>query len=145
MPIGCNGYLCFPPSSIPSIAEKLNFKKASAWHASAVTWSDIYVNRRVLKNYLLDSGSDSTVLLKKEISLLNLKKLDTEILSITSRGTEPRALYDFAEVGWPHLHTTQRLIITETPNDRSRVLGMDFLRHYIISLDLGANYFYIGE
>lgn len=139
------GYLCFPEIPIAQIATHLKFKKIQIHYVGSSPRTNVYVNRKPFKNYILDTGADFTSISKQEISLLNLISSNTKTLSNNQYGPAVHPLYDSVEVGWPDLNITQTLTVSEAFNDEYRVLGMNFLRHYILGLDLKANHFYLGE
>lgn len=145
-----HGYICFPSLSIPDIAHAIQLKKFALRHNHLVIWSDLYANGQMIKNVLLDSGAEITSLLRENIVRLKLNKLDTVVSTIRTSGTiDQNPTYGPVEIGWPTYGITQKLdIITQEPDtetNKMSFIGIDFLRHYIMSLDIKSDVFYLGE
>lgn len=138
------GYLCFPALPVSQVAQSLHYKKIEAGYTMLAARTDFYVNDQMLKHGILDSGADITTLPKQNISHLKLKDLGVKWPIIGLYGVSPCSSYGPVELGWPSLGITQKLKkITEDPSIEFSLIGIDFLKHYILGPELNA--VYLGE
>lgn len=142
-----HGYLCTPISSTSEVAQKLKFAKVSSEQPARGLLTDFYANNQRLKYGRVDSGADITTLSKNDIARLKLKDLNKTGKYLSVSGLHQLPLYGPVEIGWPALGITQNLqqVVVGPWDGMWTLIGMDFLRHYVLSTEFKSGDIYIGE
>lgn len=139
------GYLCFPTVSLSQVSQILDFKKLEADYSNLTARAHFYVNNQAFSLGTLDSGADVTTLLEQDIARLNLTEVGEKTWHFNIYGSIQQSKYGPVEVGWPSVGITQKLaMITKTTVFESPMIGIDFLRYYVLGLDHQSKVFYLG-
>ena len=138
-------YVCFPKKSVFELAEQLKFKKILAQYDAGRIWIGFEANGKKIDDYFLDTGSDATSLLKKDIENLHLSPTGTENAFTGGQGTlYTRKMYGPVSINLNGL-SSQLGSIHEAHDDSLRKLGNDVLSRLVIGIDSELKYVFLSE
>lgn len=137
-----NEYICFIDESLPDLAKRLNFLELPAQYDAGRIWLDFEANGQTIKDYFLDTGTDTTSLLPQDIQRLGLQKISS-IKHLMVEGPVTSQTYGPIEIGWKYIKRKVDFIYETTPEFRK--IGNDLLGGLIIGIDPSGDRVYISD
>jgi len=136
-------YICFPLSSLDTIADSLDFMQLRAEYDGGGIWVDFHANGRLLRGYFLDTGANVTSLLPEDVEMLSLRyramgrhtTIDGQVLSLT---------YGPVVMGWPGI-LRELDYVYQADNPGYRKIGTDLMGTLIIGIDAASGRVYISD
>ena len=137
-------YLCIPKEPVYKIAEKMKMQKVEAVYDQGRIWTSFVANGKEIKDYFLDTGSDTTSFLKKDIGGLKLQKLGTETRCSFEHGFHNVDNYGPVSVTFAGNKKELKFVATASDSEM-RKLGTDVLSSLIIGFDPESKYVFVGH
>jgi hypothetical protein len=139
-----SSYLCFPSTPVYQLAEQLHLQKVDAMYDAGRVWLGFYANGKKIDDYFLDTGSDTTSLLPKDIDALKLQELGEETRNASEHGFHK--VKDYGPLSIKLADLTQDLKVVASASDsQMRKLGTDILSSYILGFDPETKYIFLSH
>ena len=136
-------YICFPIRSLNEIAEELDLREIRAEYDAGRIWVDFRADNKVVRDYFLDTGANTTSLLADDIDRLNLSYRSMNS-HYTINGKELSLTYGPVVIGWPGIfHELDYIYQADDPAYRK--IGTDVLGTLIIGIDASSNWVYFSD
>ncbi|MBL7716009.1 MAG: hypothetical protein JNL01_11140 [Bdellovibrionales bacterium] len=128
-----NEYVCFPRISLEELAKKVPSHQLPAVFDAGRIWIDFTANGKPVKDYFIDTGSNITSFLKKDIETLGLK-VNGKHEGLNIDGKYKTNLYGPVTLGWPELSMKLESVSVATSDD-FRKFGTDFLQFFHLGIE----------
>jgi hypothetical protein len=137
-----NEYICFIDGSLPDLAKSIGFLALPAQYDAGRIWLDFEANGQTIKDYFMDTGTDTTSLLLQDIQRLGLQKISSKT-HLMAEGPATSQTYGPVEIGWKHIKRKIDFVYETTPEFRK--IGNDFLGGLIIGIDPSGDRIFISD
>jgi hypothetical protein len=137
-------YLCFPKTPSHEWTEKLGMTEIPAEYDAGRVWLSFAANKLKFDDYFLDTGSDTTSLLKDDIKKLKLKSLGADHRLSSEHGYHTVENFGPVRIELAGLAHELKYVATASDSEM-RKLGTDLLKDYILGFAPNSKFIYVSH